>query len=641
MKRLSKFFVLGVIIALFSALVVPINAQDDVVEPAGPGEGGVIVEANWGGDPSTLNPLITADTVSSDVWSWFYPVLIAVDPTTFTYQPNQPYGMAAGWEYDESGTVLTVHLREDMFWSDGVQVTADDYIWAVNAVKSGTTSSTRTTAFYELDDGSQPGGPIHSVTKIDDFTIEIRMGGVETDENGEVVLDENGDPVLLTQCNAIFNVNDVTPVPAHVYAATFGDNYAAMDNDPYFFPTTDTGPATFGMFTEPFMEPGVGVDLLSDQNFPDTTMLDYVSPGGWFYQTISDSNVEYERFLAGDFTYTAVSPDRQNEFRALADETGDFQYIEYTAGSVNFMAFNTADPSNPQNGRDANGYIEQGLHPIFGDARVRQAINYGLNIDEMIGTAPDGDKPATGIMEGNGTRGAGVHTHPVFSTILDDLAKLGVTPRPYDLEKAVSLLEEAGWTDSDGDGVRECHGCLYATEVDASYEGSPMEFNLITNAGNVVRESVGETVRAQLTDLGMVVNFQAIDFGTLLDEIFGQAYDAVVVGGTMGLPHDVGDANRAWFTSGADIVGGGLNVMSYQNPDFDRLLEEADTLPGCDPDGRDALYAEAMAQWANDIPWIPLFHSNVMFAAQSNVENFDPLAYSERWNIDSWVITDK
>lgn len=640
MKHLSKFFMLGVVLAFLLALAVPIAAQD-VVEPSGPGEGGLIVEANIGGDPSTYNPNTNADTVSSAIADYLYPDIIEVDPTTFTFQPNQPGGMAAAWEYDESGTVLTITLREDMFWGDGTPITADDYIWAVNSVRSGVTSSTRTTMFYDLADGTVAGGPVHDVTKIDDYTIEIRLGGVETDENGEVILDENGDPVLVAQCNAILELTQVAPIPSHIFSEVFGDDYAAQDGDPYFFPTTDNGSATFGEFTDPYIEFGVGVDMIANQNFTDTTMLDYVAPAGWFYQNVSDTNVEYERFLAGDFTLTSISPDRQNEFRALADETGDFQYLEYTSGSINFVAFNTADPANPQNGTGPDGLIDQGLHPIFGDARVRQAIAHALNIDEMIGTAPDGDTPATGIMEGNGAKGAGVHTHPVFSTALDELEAMGVGPREYDLEKADALLTEAGWTDSDGDGVRECNGCLYATEVDPAYEGTPMEFELITNAGNVVRESVSETIRAQLTDIGMVVNFSAIDFGTLLDEIFSQTFDAVMVGGTMPLPADIGSDNRAWFSTGADIVGGGLNIMSYQNAEFDRLLNAGDSLPGCDPDERDALYAEALALWWNDIPWIPLFHSNIMYAVQGDVENFDPYAYSPEWNIDSWVITDR
>src|SRR5690606_14762813 len=154
---------------------------------------------------------------------------------------------------------------------------------------------------------------------------------------------------------------------------------------------------------------------------------------------------------------------------------------------------------------DENGnYIEQGLHPIFGDVRVRQAFAHGINVLEMIGTRPDGDNPATGILEGNGFPVA-IADHPVFSSTRDLYTEMGVEVRAYDPELAASLLEEAGWVVGDGDGIRECAGCLYATEVDSSFEGSPLTFVLITNSGNNTREAIGETVKAQLAEVGFDV----------------------------------------------------------------------------------------------------------------------------------------
>ena len=153
------------------------------------------------------------------------------------------------------------------------KITIDDWLWAYNAVKSGETSSPRTSALYELDDGTVTEGPIYSVTKIDDFTVEVRLGNVETDEDGNVMMDEDGNAVLIPNCQAISELNDITVVPAHAYEATFGDDYASMDADPYYVPLTDNGVATFGEFTDPFIEFGVQVSLLSDQNYTDGVVV--------------------------------------------------------------------------------------------------------------------------------------------------------------------------------------------------------------------------------------------------------------------------------------------------------------------------------------------------------------------------------
>jgi peptide/nickel transport system substrate-binding protein len=633
MNRYSKFLLLGMIFAALVALVVPVAAQDGV----GAGEGGTIIESNFGGDASTFNPIISSDAVSSDVHSWFYPNIIGNDDVTLQPTPNVPRALAASWEYDESGTVLTVTLREDMFWSNGEQMTADDWIWAVNAVKSGQTSSPRTSALFQLDDGTIAEGPIHSVTKIDDFTIEVRLGNVTRDEEGNVVVDEAGNAVLTPNCDAINSLNDISVVPSSIYEAAFGTDYAAMDADPYFVPQDAEGNfVTYGPFTDPFIEFGVQVSLLADETYTEGT-AGFVRPSEWLYQNVEDSTVEYERFLAGDYSYLEVAPNNQNAFRELEG----FQTIEYPQNGFTYLGFNLADPNNPQSGRDADGnLIDQGLHPVFGDKLVRQAIAYAINVEEMIGTRPEGDQPATGILEGNGYPIATTN-HPGLSSTSDELEALGVAPYPYDPARAEELLTEAGWVDSDDNGIRECQGCLYATEVDPAYEGTELQFELITNAGNAIREATGETIRAQLAEVGFVVNFQAIEFATMLDEMDAQTFDSLIIGWRLALPFTPGDTMLAFHGIGQDIVGSGFNANSYANEEFDAMIQAADSLPGCNQDERDQMYAEAQKIISEDLPYVWLFAYNTMIAAQGNIVGWDPLPYNATWNLDSWSVENR
>jgi len=633
MKRFTKFFWLGVALALLVATVMPLAAQEEASDP-GAGNGGTIVIGNFGGDPSTFNPIITTDTVSSGVNGWFYPNIISLDDVTLLPTPMAPQGMAASWEYDETGTVLTIHLREDLFWSDGTPITSADYLWSVNAVRSGLTSSARTSAFYKLDNGTVTGGVMHEVTAPDEFTVVIRLGNVVTDESGAEVVNAEGQFELTPNCDAILSVDDITPVPAHIYGPAFDENLSAMDDDPYFFPRSGETPATFGPFTDPFIEFGVGVSLLADQNFPDT-QLGYVAPAEWLQQNVENSTIEYERFLAGDFTYMTVAPNNQNSFRELEG----FQTIEYPQNGYTYMAYNLADPNNPQPGRDAEGnLIDQGLHPIFGDANVRIAIAHAVDVVGMIGTRPEGETAATGILEGNGYPIA-VHNHPGLSSV-----DPGLAVREYNPELAMEMLEAAGWVDADGNGVRECQGCLYATSVDASYEGTEMSFELLTNSGNVIREAAGESIRAQLAEVGITVNFQAIDFSALLDEFDGQQFDAIMIGWSLGLPFTAGDSISGLFYAGADIPGSGLNLASYQNQAMEDLVNAANTLPAaedgsygaCDETVRNEMYAEAMRMMYDNPPYLWLFAANVMVAAQGSLENWDPLPYNAAWNITSW-----
>ena len=179
------------------------------MEAPGPGLGGIVIDSSTAGDPATFNPLIGGDTASSAVYSWLYPAIIGVSPYTGLEEPNVAGAMAASWEYDETGTVLTVHLRDDISWNDGTPVTSADYMWAVEATRSGQIDSPRAGIFETMADGTPAGGKIVSIEAPDDYSVVVTFSEAD--------------------CISFSDVNDVTPVPAHVFSELYGDDYAAMN----------------------------------------------------------------------------------------------------------------------------------------------------------------------------------------------------------------------------------------------------------------------------------------------------------------------------------------------------------------------------------------------------------------------------
>src|SRR5690606_24771821 len=105
-----------------------------------------------------------------------------------------------------------------------------------------------------------------------------------------------------------------------------------------------------------------------------------------------------------------------------------------------------------------------------------------------------------------------------------------------------------------------------------------------TNEGNTRREAIGTLVQDQLAQVGIQVDFQTIDFNTLLDVMDSQTFDTLILGWRNGYPDDP-DATQL-FTAGSDVVGAGSNFTSYNNPEFDALNAQAKTVPGCDPADR-------------------------------------------------------
>jgi peptide/nickel transport system substrate-binding protein len=154
---------------------------------------------------------------------------------------------------------------------------------------------------------------------------------------------------------------------------------------------------------------------------------------------ISDREAQKARFKAGDcdMIVDLVETDIPDMEKLEGVET-DVR----TGGLVERLWLNLSANSGPHMGDP------EYPHFFLGDLRVRQALDYAINKQEMVDTVLAGINPL-GTCDCTG-----------------GWAQLDVSPSEYDPERARTLLEEAGWVDTDGDGVRECHGCLYANEGD-------------------------------------------------------------------------------------------------------------------------------------------------------------------------------
>jgi ABC-type transport system substrate-binding protein len=129
MLKATKLLLVGAAAAFVSALALPVLAQD-----VAPGEGGFIIEGNFGGDVANLNPILLSDTASARVAGFIYPGLIGVDVTTATFSENDPSALVTDWEISEDGLVYTFTLRDNWVWSDGTPITSADILYSWNAI---------------------------------------------------------------------------------------------------------------------------------------------------------------------------------------------------------------------------------------------------------------------------------------------------------------------------------------------------------------------------------------------------------------------------------------------------------------------------------------------------------------------------
>ena len=143
---------------------------------------------------------------------------------------------------------------------------------------------------------------------------------------------------------------------------------------------------------------------------------------------------------------------------------------------------------------DGNGYehvtMNQRAFPAFADVRVRQALIHAVDRELITTTILEGLAPIT---HGPVQPVSWAHNPQVRQY-------------PFDQARAKALLDEAGWRDSDGDGVRDKDGQRFA-------------FTLITQAGFAVRENVAQVLQRQFKDVGVEAAVQLHD-GTSISKLW-------------------------------------------------------------------------------------------------------------------------
>jgi peptide/nickel transport system substrate-binding protein len=577
MKNLYRVF--GVML-LCLLVIVPVVAQEGTL---GAGEGAPIVAGNFGGDISTTNPLLVNDGASADIVNRIYPLFIGNDPESGLPVPGASRSVAADWSFSEDGLVMTVTLRTDWAWSDGTPITSADVKYAYDAVISG-----------EVD------SPITSF-------VEPYIASLEAPDASTVVI-----TFKELDCTAVQVAANLAVVPAHHYNQVFpafADITAESEEN--LNPGVTAGPYNFRNF-----RPGEQVTLIASPDYVDTP-AGYTVPEGFIYKTVADQLVWVEQFLAGDITYVDSVPEDRQADLAERGAAGEFQYYESPAGTWQVLLFNTADPANAQAGRDEDGnVIEQTPHPIFGDVRVRQAFVHAIDHAALNAGAFSG----TGI--------------PVGGMMLPQswAYNEALAPYAFDPDMAMSLLDEAGWVDDDNDPEtpRVAQGAAVAAD------GTVLEFALTSFTGNPSVDSSVVLMADQLTNVGFKVNLDVIEFGPMVDKLLGQTYDALMVFWGVGVnsPQDMIDL----LGSASDQPGAGFGVTSFYNEEFESLMQEARTLPGCDEAARKALYDQAQQIVYDNVPMYFVNTSLVPVAVSGQVPNFEPRKNGIFWNQAAWAI---
>ena len=434
-------------------------------------------------EPLTFNLAISKDASSSGVLGYLFEGLTETSWLTDEIEPR----LAESWERSEDGLTWTFHLRKDVRWHDGEPLTAHDVDFTFNRIIYNDdipASSRPAFQFRFLDEstGMWEEAPM-TVTAVDNYTIEC-------------VLPLPFAPFLRSMGTAIYPKHILEK---HVEDGTFNSTWD-IETDPA--EVIGTGPFTIESYI-----PGERVVMRRNESYwledDAGNALPYLER---IVQTIvPDLQAELDYFLAGESDVHGVLGE---EFARLEpmQETGNFSIYRRGPGfGTTFLGFNM----NPGQSQDTGEpYVSPVKLEWFRNKQFRQAVAHVIDKDAIIDDVQ---------------HGVGYPQWSSISPATGDFHNPDVRKYEYDVARANEMLDSLGWVDTNGDGIRE------------DGAGNEIEFSLVTNTGNNVRARVGAIVHQGMTEIGLKVDYELIEFGDLVSQLT-QTYDweAMIIGFTGG-----------------------------------------------------------------------------------------------------------
>ncbi len=394
--------------------------------------------------------------------------------------------LAKKWEWSKDSLQITFYLRDDVYWSDGVKTTAYDVEYSFKAATSPEL------AWLNAEDIVRN---IEDVKALNETTLVVKYRYVYPYQ--------------------VMDINDVWIVPRHIYGKV---PFSEWRKNGFF----DQNPVTNGPYKVARWERGQLIELVKNERYFDKN---YPKIERVFVKIVPNESNLTLQFLNGEIdVLPSVSPSVASKY----EDNKNFKFIKYPHLAYEYIGWNQRNP-------------------IFADKRVRQALSYGINVDEIINV----------ILKGNAVRS----TSPFPSIFWAHNEKL--KPYPYDIQRAKRLLFEAGWRDSDGDGILD--KVIGGKKVD-------FKFTLITNAENQTRREVAIAIQNDLLKLGVKMEIQLYEFNTFMRHILDRNFDAVLSGWRIATKPDLASLFHT------EAIKSGHNIVSYSNPYFDKLNDSASVL---------------------------------------------------------------
>lgn len=491
------------------------------------------------GDVKSTNPVMTSSVEESDVNSLTSYGLFSFD---WNLRPFAVSEFVKSWQTSKDSMYDKVVLRDDATWSDGVPITAHDVVFS----------------FKTILDLRIPIPAVRSQTD------ELRW--VEAyDDKTLVFFHKEKSPTNVWKLN--FPV-----IPKHVYEKSIDADTTMQDSD--YHVKLENDPIVGGAYK--IVKRTRGQEIVLERR-EDYYMKDgkQIRDKPYFktvrFRITQDLNVALLALKKGDLDEMALLPEQwvnqtnDDEFYALNTKVRGVEWVYF------YFGWNMDEPSAP----------------FFKDKKVREAMGYAFDHDELLNTICYGlYEPCLGIF------------HPAGWMAPKQMP----SPLKRDIAKAEKLLDEAGWIDNDGDGIR-----------DKEINGKPVKFEFTIVCSNVPqRVAMCNLLRQNLEEIGVVCNVRPLEATVLSDVLLKKQFQANF--GGWGTGADPSTIKNIWKT------GESRNFNKYSNAEVDKLLKEAEM--EFDRDKQADLYGKIHMAIYNDHPVTFLYYQHSFYGFNKRLRGY-------------------
>lgn len=466
----------------------------------------------------------------------------------------------------------TFTLKSNLRWSDGAALTAQDSVYSFDLARDTDTPNWK--------------------------WLELRTSSYNAPDEHTVVwtgLPGFFDPAYAT---AFW-----TPLPAHAWRQYKPAELLKQDS-------ATRAPLSYGPYVIDIWTPGQSIRLSPNPHYFRA------AEGLPFFETltfrfISSQNVgaALDALAQGQCDMLSLDLYLERDLQRLRDmgTVGEGKLYAVSGPIWEHLTFNADPPPD----------YEQPA--FFQDVRTRRAVAHCIDRQAII------EQMTGGLGQSSDTYLP--LEHPLY-------AADAVILHPYDPAQGQALLEEVGWRDLNGDGVREAHG------IPGFFDGAVFRIRYSTTTADM-HAHIGALVAADLAVCGIQAEVEQLEPATFFKDgagmpLYGRHFDLAEFSWLTDVQPPCGLYLSTEISSGENQWSG-QNFGGYVNPIYDALCEQAlSALPG-EPAYVTA-HSEAQRLFSADLPALPLFFRPRIYATRADLTGFSPDAIAvETWNIEGFA----